>query len=100
MVDGDTLRHQGELVRIAGIDAPEIRDYKCPAELALGKRATDRLLVLINEGPFELVRTGRDEDKYGRKLREIVRSGRSLGDALIAEGLARPSTGARRGWCG
>ena len=32
---------------------------------------------------------GRDEDRYGRKLRVVVRNGRSLGDQLVSEGLAR-----------
>ena len=42
----------------------------------------------------------RDEDKYGRKLRTLERAGRSLGDILVAEGLARPWGGFRRSWCG
>jgi micrococcal nuclease len=55
----------------------------------------------MNEGPFEFARSGpRDEDRYGRKLRVLVRDGRSLGDILVAEGLARRWDGARRGWCG
>jgi endonuclease YncB( thermonuclease family) len=37
---------------------------------------------------------------YGRKLRILVRNGRSLGDTLVAEGLARRWDGARRSWCG
>ena len=32
---------------------------------------------------------GRNEDRYGRKLRVVVRNGRSLGDWLVSEGLAR-----------
>jgi len=63
-------------------------------------RATERLLELINAGPFEVVRSGRDADRYGRKLRMLERHGRSLGEILVAEGLARRWDGARRGWCG
>jgi endonuclease YncB( thermonuclease family) len=37
---------------------------------------------------------------YGRKLRVISRNGRSVADALVAEGLARRWDGARRSWCG
>jgi endonuclease YncB( thermonuclease family) len=58
------------------------------------------LLELINAGPIELVRRGRDEDRYGRKLRVIARHGRSLSDTLVAEGLARRWDGRRRSWCG
>jgi endonuclease YncB( thermonuclease family) len=69
-------------------------------ELALGKQATDRLLALINDGPFELhAWPGRDEDRYGRKLRVLVRDGRSLGDVLVSEGLARTWSGRREPWC-
>jgi micrococcal nuclease len=101
VIDGDTIRYDGMTIRLADIDAPEIRDFKCPSELALGQRATRRLLELMNAGPFSVVATGnRDVDVYGRRLRLIMRDGQSLGDILIAEGLARRWDGARRSWCG
>lgn len=66
-----------------------------------GRRATERLWELVNAGPFEIVRAGaRDRDRCGRKLRLLVRNGRSLGDILVEEGLARRWDGARRNWCG
>src|SRR3979409_1826258 len=96
VVDGDTIHYAGLKIRLEGIDAPETYQFKCSSELALGKRATNRLLELINSGPFEIVnRGGRDEDIYGRKLRTIERDGRSLGDVMVAEGLARRWDGAR-----
>jgi endonuclease YncB( thermonuclease family) len=56
---------------------------------------------LMTAGPFTVTPTcGRDEDRDGRKLRLIERAGRSVGDALVAEGLARRWDGARRSWCG
>jgi endonuclease YncB( thermonuclease family) len=68
--------------------------------LALGQRATDRFLELLNAGSFEIVyKGGQDEDRHGRKLHVIERNGRSLGDDLVAEGLARRWDGARRRWC-
>jgi endonuclease YncB( thermonuclease family) len=55
---------------------------------------------LLHAGPFELERIpGRDEDRYGRKLRVVTRNGRSLGDQLVAEGLARTWSGRREPWC-
>ena len=42
----------------------------------------------------------RDEDVYGRKLREVAVDGRDVGDTLISEGLARACGGGRRSWCG
>ena len=40
-----------------------------------------------------------DEDRYGRKLRVVVRDGWSLGETLVSEGLARRWTGRRLPWC-
>jgi endonuclease YncB( thermonuclease family) len=58
--------------------------------------------ALLAAGPFQLhpAPDGRDEDRYGRKLRIVTRGGRSLGDVLVDEGLARTWTGRREGWCG
>lgn len=97
VVDGDTFYLAGRKVRIADIDAPETHPSRCPAEAALGARATGRLLSLLNAGPFELRGSGRD--RYGRDLRTLTRGGRSLGGILVAEGLARPWTGHRLPWC-
>lgn len=100
VVDGDTIWHQGTKIRIADIDTPEVSEPRCPSEAALGAKATKRLLQLVNLGPFELHSwPGRDEDKYGRKLRVLVRDGRSLGDILVSEGLARTWSGRRQPWC-
>ena len=100
VVDGDTIWLSGVKIRIADIDTPEISEPKCQSEYALGIRARDRLQELLNEGPFEVLPIGnRDEDQYGRKLRVLVRSGRSLGDQLVSEGLARTWTGRREPWC-
>jgi micrococcal nuclease len=101
VIDGDTIRYGGVRIRLADIDAPEITNPKCASEAALGDRATQRLVQLINAGPFQVVRAGgRDEDLYGRKLRVLTRDGRSVADTLVAEGLARRWDGVRRSWCG
>jgi micrococcal nuclease len=100
VIDGDTIRYGGTKIRLEDIDAPEVSSPKCASEAALARQATRRLAELLNAGPFELVSRGSDEDRYGRKLRVIARDGRSVGDTLIAEGLARRWDGARRSWCG
>lgn len=100
IVDGDTLWNNGIKIRIADIDTPEISQPRCAAEKALGDGATARFMELVNAGPFEMQTwQGRDEDKYGRKLRVLVRDGRSIGDMLVSEGLARARTGRRQPWC-
>ena len=101
VVDGDTLRYQGERIRLADINAPEVFSPQCAQEAWLGRRATRRLQELVNAGPFEIASSGlRDEDTYGRKLRVLLRDGRSLGDILVFEGLAHPWRGYKEDWCG
>ncbi len=99
VVDGDTFWYQGEKIRVADIDAPETHPPRCAAEAVLGARATSRLQVLLNDGPFTLVVEDRDTDRYGRKLRVVERDGQSLGAMLVDEGLARSWTGHRDPWC-
>jgi micrococcal nuclease len=101
VIDGDTFDYGGTRIRIADIDTPEI-EGRCAYETALAARATRRLGALLAAGAFELrpLASGRDEDRYGRKLRIVTRGGRSLGDTLVAEGLARTWTGRREPWCG
>lgn len=99
VVDGDTAWIEGVKVRIADIDAPETHPPRCDFEADLGAKATARLRELLDAGPFDLVRIDRDEDRYGRKLRIAVRDGRSIGDQLVGEGLARTWGGRRRPWC-
>lgn len=100
VVDGDTFWIQGVKVRVADIDTPEISQPQCDYEKALGTQATHRFMALLNAGPFELHRVGgSDEDMNDRKLRVVVRNGRSLGDQLVSEGLARTWTGRREPWC-
>jgi endonuclease YncB( thermonuclease family) len=100
VIDGDTIRYGGIKIRLEDIDAPEVFSPRCASEAKLGQRAAERLLHLMNAGPFQLVSGERDEDRYGRKLRTIERAGRSVGDTLVAEGLARRWDGGRRSWCG
>lgn len=100
VIDGDTFYFSGEKIRIADIDAPETGGAQCASEAELGARATARLRELLNEGPFELRGyRSRDTDQYGRKLRVVIRDGKSVGETLVAEGLARRWSGRRRPWC-
>lgn len=99
VVDGDTFHMGGKTIRISDIDAPETHPPRCTHEADLGDRATQRLSQLLSAGPFQLVRTDRDVDRHGRQLRVVIRSGRSIGKTLVAEGLARTWSGKRRPWC-
>lgn len=100
VVDGDTVWLDGEKIRIADIDAPETHPSRCTREADLGGKATQRLHALVNAGPFSVTTIGnRTEDRYGRQLRVLTRDGKSLGDTLVSEGLARTWGGRREPWC-
>lgn len=100
VIDGDTIWFEGVKIRLADIDAPEISEPRCAGEAALGRRATRRLVALVNEGPFEIAREDwPDKDRYGRRLRVLRRDGVSLGETLVAEGLAVRWGNGRPDWC-
>lgn len=101
VVDGDTFWMDGEKIRIADIDTPETHPARCAEEQRLGDAATDRLQALLNRGDFRLQPIARDTDRYGRKLRIVMKGDQSIGMVLVREGLARPYKGGQRApWCG
>lgn len=109
VVDGDTVEvlariwpdHYVEtLVRLAGIDAPELRG-RCAEEVALAERAKARLAALLAGNRLLLadVRYG----KYAGRVvaRVLTEDGRDVAAILVAERLARRYEGGRRApWCG
>lgn len=99
VVDGDTFWFRGEKIRIADIDTPELSPPRCEREREVGLAAKQRLLDILNSGPLSFKTTARDEDRFGRKLKIVYRDRRSVGDILVAEGLARKWEGSRRSWC-
>jgi micrococcal nuclease len=99
VVDGDTFWFEGEKIRIADINTPETVRPGCVREAELGRKAKLRLLALLNAGGFALDAGPRDRDRYGRLLRTVRQGGRSIGEVLIAEGLAEPWRGRRSDWC-
>jgi micrococcal nuclease len=98
VIDGDTIVHRGQAIRLMGMDAPEIH-ARCDAEADLAYRARLRLAQLLAPG-FTVERHG--HDRYARVL-AVVRdaSGRDVADVMIAEGLARRyhGRGPREPWC-
>ncbi|MVA22781.1 thermonuclease family protein [Agrobacterium vitis] len=99
VVDGDTFWFPGQKIRIADIDTPELSPPRCEREREQGLAAKQRLLDILNSGPLWFMTSARDEDRFGRKLRIVYRERRSVGDILVAEGLARKWEGSRRSWC-
>ncbi|MBM3598041.1 MAG: nuclease [Alphaproteobacteria bacterium] len=107
IIDGDTLLVRAHiwlghevttLVRLLGIDAPELRG-RCAEESAAAERA--RAFVARVVGRSDVTLTDLRFDKYGgRVLARVEVRGQDLARALLAEGLARPYRGKMRaGWC-
>ncbi|MBO9587550.1 thermonuclease family protein [Devosia sp.] len=99
VVDGDTFWVDGTKIRIADINTPETSQPQCAEEAALGRKASLRLAELLSGTALDLRAADRDEDQYGRKLRVVERDGRSVGQVLVAEGLAHEWRGRRESWC-
>lgn len=99
VVDGDTIWLQGVNLWLESYDTPEPYNDICggQAEIALAKRASARLLQLLNGNAFTLETGG--EDRYGRVLATVRISGTDVGDILIAEGLARKWPNGAEFWC-
>lgn len=107
VVDGDTIKVEVEpwpgivsrvSVRLRGADAPELRG-KCREEKAIARRAKKRVQELVEDAPVILRDIG--QDKYAGRVDAVVEiGGQDLATMLIAEGLARPYGGGKRGgWC-
>lgn len=95
VVDGDSIWWEGERIRLMDIDAPEMQG-RCEYETRLAVQSRDRLAQLLANG-FRIHRDG--TDRYGRTLAGVTVNGRSAGDMLVAEGLARTWSGRRKPRC-
>lgn len=102
VVDGDTLWLQGENIRLKDFDTPEPQTQICggDAEVALARRASARLLDLLNGNNWTIERFGFDSTSSRRTLATIRIGGQDVGDILIDEGLARRWPDGREFWCG
>ncbi len=99
IVDGDTFWYEGRKIRIADINTPEISRPQCDYELQNARLAKTRLYEILNSGNFSLISAERDKDFFGRYLRIVKKNGVSIGDTLIAEGLAHRWQGHKKSWC-
>jgi len=107
VIDGDTLAVRAQiwlgqevqtLVRLYGVDAPELKG-KCQRERAAARRAKQALADRLREGTV-MLRDIRFEKYAGRVMSKVEADGADVGKALIADGYARPYWGKKRGgWC-
>lgn len=107
VIDGDTFVAEGETIRIANIDAPELSPRsQCLAEASLAEVAKRQLDGLLGaswsgSGSGVLPTIERDgQDRYGRTLARVVGAdGKDVGEEMILKGAAVRWTGRRAEWC-
>ncbi|MFA7416149.1 MAG: thermonuclease family protein [Rhizobium sp.] len=108
VVDGDTIKCDGQnmrllgegVVNVRGIDTPEIgRGAKCDKERKLAHLAKFRLEALLVGQELRIESKGRD--RYGRPLVNVyLPNGREVGKQLLVEGFAREwRKGQKIDWC-
>ena len=104
ITDGDTFdvkcrSRPQERIRLMGYDTPETYTAQCPAEKALGDKATARLRALTQTRQITRIER-HGHGKYGRVLGRVWLNGEDLADIMVHEGLAmRYNGGHRANWC-
>lgn len=103
IIDGDTVRYNGERLRLLVIDAPEISSPRCPAEYQAGIAAKNELSDFMFGRLVTVHYSGR-RDVFGRPLVHLSVDGKDAGKHLLSANLAiRYAWGkaiARVYWCG
>ena len=85
ITDGDTIKQDGVIYRLWGIDAPEAKQL-CPDGWPAGSLATTRLQALT--AGRSIVCQEKDRDRYGRIVAICRASGEDLGAIMVREGMA------------
>ncbi|MEO7221880.1 MAG: thermonuclease family protein [Devosia sp.] len=94
VLDGNTFWYGGEFMRLKAINPPA-QQVACASSTA--DAARDRLMKLLNTGEIFVFRYGTDDE--GHTLSRVLVEGREVGETLIAEGLAQPSSASTGAFC-
>jgi endonuclease YncB( thermonuclease family) len=94
VVDGNTFWYGGEFMRLKAINPPATK-VACVTSTA--DAARDRLMKLLNTGEIFVFRYGTDTE--GHTLSTVLVEGKEVGETLIAEGLAQPSSASTGAFC-
>ena len=88
IIDGDTIRINGEKIRFSGIDTPELRQtcLKQGIKVLCGITAKQILIDKIADYKINCIREGKDQ--YKRSLAECIVNDESLSSYLVKSGYA------------
>jgi endonuclease YncB( thermonuclease family) len=86
VVDGDTLKIDGERIRLYGIDAPELHQACDNGQWRPGPMARDALAALIGSQPVACWPI--THDRYGRTVARCFAGGQDLGALMVSSGWA------------
>jgi len=89
VVDGDTVRlSDGKVVRLIGIDTPEIGNQSA----CFGQEASKKADELLQDQFVRLEKDVSETDRYNRLLRYVWKGDDLVNETLVAQGYARVST--------
>jgi endonuclease YncB( thermonuclease family) len=91
VIGGDTLRLDGQVIRLRGVQAPD-RGDRCRGDLDCGGAATSALAGLVRGRRVQCALAGHDH--AGRPYAVCDASGTDLSRAIVASGWARAQPGA------
>ena len=91
VIDGDTLKLEGHVVRLRGVEAPD-RGDRCRGGLDCGGAATAAQAGLVRDRRIECALA--DHDTAGRSYAACRADGTDLSRAIVASGWARAQPGA------
>ncbi len=100
VVDGDTFWLNGEQIRLANVDAPEVAGH-CAAESSLAGEARRTLVRLLDNRHIWIRATGRDSE--GRLIARIETPRGDVGEDLLHWDVVAATRGGRAtgtDWCG
>jgi endonuclease YncB( thermonuclease family) len=87
VIDGETIRFQGQVVKIAGIDTPPLQSARCPDQELLAAKAIEQLRALLNSGKVRL--GDAVTQPHGEVRRTVLVDGKDVAAAMISAGVAQ-----------